>query len=154
MFLAEGVCLQQIAWGDNWILGKHSGRRYSYPGRCCPVTMATDCKFLCSVVRGASQQAVQGRAPRFLVKSSRQTACVPLCACFMHRWSVDITPCPCVRLLRHTCSRHLRDESLAVTIRAMADWLHDIMRWDIYLCCFWTVQRRFLSSIRRVGFAI
>lgn len=79
--------------------------------------MATDSELLCSFDK-ASQQAVQGRAPHFLVKSSRQTACVPLCvmmcACFMHRWSVDITPCLCVCLLKHTCSWRLRGKSLAI----------------------------------------
>lgn len=48
----------------------------------------------------------------FWFTSSRRTArvllCGMMCACFMHRWIVDITQGLCVCLLKHTCSRSLR----------------------------------------------
>lgn len=48
MHTAEGVCSQQIMWGNNWIWEtlRKDMKRYSYPGRYSSITMARDSKFL------------------------------------------------------------------------------------------------------------
>lgn len=89
-----------------------------------------------------------GHGPHFLVKSSRQTVCVLLrvmmCACFMHHWSMDITPCLCVCLLKHTCSWRLREKAWPwLTAQAMPE-CHITLRGCIcaasYFCTVLLIQ--------------
>lgn len=88
----SGSVQAAVAMNPSW-------ERHSCPVRISPILMAAVSEFLCSFIR-PSQQTALGRAPHFLVKSSRPTVCVLLClmmyAGFMHRWSLAITPCLCV----------------------------------------------------------